>query len=624
MFSFLCIGPPARLTRLGACALACLVFVTGAMAQLQHDPVRALPLDVPSEAVAVQVDSGALSNPSDRQEPIYETVVGDKDATWLRLFFAPRTRVQPGTQLRITSLLDGAVQLLDAETIVQWNYSTAYFNGDQVKIEVLAPAGSSGNRIVVDLLHAGLPGQNDAESICGTDDRVLSNDPRAARLISAGCTGWLINECFLTAGHCLGNTVAQFNVPLSSPSGSLNHPPPSDQYTIDSSSKQGVGGGVGNDWGYFGVFDNSTTGLSALEAQGAKYSLATNMPAVSGQDIRITGYGVDSTPPDYTQVQQTNAGPFRVLSGTTVRYETDTTGGNSGSAVHDLDLDQAIGIHTHAGCTSTPGTSNQGTAISHAALQNALRNPTGVCVNQPACTVNGVCDPGEDCFNCPADCGHAPPGGGGGFPVCGNNLCEVAEGEDCFNCPADCNRKSTGNPSTRYCCGGDVGCEEPGCTGGGNICTTDPPATEGYCCGDATCEGNEDAANCAVDCSVTCSVPADCDDLNECTTDDCVGGTCQNTAVADDTSCSAGAGICCSGSCTTATCDFDADCDDSDVCTDDFCLNPGTCNATCDNPSNGGPGCDCTPTHNKEKGPRCSDGIDNDCDGLIDGADPDC
>jgi hypothetical protein len=33
---------------------------------------------------------------------------------------------------------------------------------------------------------------------------------------------------------------------------------------------------------------------------------------------------------------------------------------------------------------------------------------------------------------------------------------------------------------------------------------------------------------------------------------------------------------------------------------------------------------ECVPTHNKEKGPRCSDGIDNDCDELIDGADPDC
>lgn len=32
----------------------------------------------------------------------------------------------------------------------------------------------------------------------------------------------------------------------------------------------------------------------------------------------------------------------------------------------------------------------------------------------------------------------------------------------------------------------------------------------------------------------------------------------------------------------------------------------------------------CTPTHNKEKGPRCRDGLDNDCDGMMDSDDPDC
>jgi hypothetical protein len=32
----------------------------------------------------------------------------------------------------------------------------------------------------------------------------------------------------------------------------------------------------------------------------------------------------------------------------------------------------------------------------------------------------------------------------------------------------------------------------------------------------------------------------------------------------------------------------------------------------------------CVPTRSKEKGPSCSDGVDNDCDGQIDSADPDC
>jgi hypothetical protein len=33
---------------------------------------------------------------------------------------------------------------------------------------------------------------------------------------------------------------------------------------------------------------------------------------------------------------------------------------------------------------------------------------------------------------------------------------------------------------------------------------------------------------------------------------------------------------------------------------------------------------ECVPTHSKEKGLRCSDGLDNDCDGDIDAADTDC
>ena len=85
--------------------------------------------------------------------------------------------------------------------------------------------------------------------------------------------------------------------------------------------------------------------------------------------------------------------------------------------------------------------------------------------------------------------------------------------------------------------------------------------------------------------------------------------------------CDTGQGVCCSGSCTTAVCTVDADCDDGDSCTIDSCLSGGTCAASCDNTPD--PSC-CVPTHNKEKGPRCSDGIDNDCDGLIDGDDPDC
>src|SRR4029453_18632423 len=50
------------------------------------------------------------------------------------------------------------------------------------------------------------------------------------------------------------------------------------------------------------------------------------------------------------------------------------------------------------------------------------------CNPGPVCG-DAVCDPGEDCMNCPADCGPCAPG-------CGNAGCEP--GEDCMNCPADC------------------------------------------------------------------------------------------------------------------------------------------------------------------------------------------
>jgi Tol biopolymer transport system component len=80
------------------------------------------------------------------------------------------------------------------------------------------------------------------------------------------------------------------------------------------------------------------------------------------------------------------------------------------------------------------------------------------------------------------------------------------------------------------------------------------------------------------------------------------------------------AGICCGGSC-FVPCTGDGDCDDSDSCTIDSCVNSGTCDAYCEHSPD--PAC-CIPTHSKEKGPRCSDGLDNDCDGLVDGADPDC
>jgi len=185
------------------------------------------------------------------------------------------------------------------------------------------------------------------------------------------------------------------------------------------------------------------------------------------------------------------------------------------------------------------------------------------------CDNDGTCEAGEDCNNCPNDCIS-----GSGGAVCGNGLCEAGDGEDCRNCSADCNGRTTGAPSGRFCCGATEGCGDSRCNETGWSCTTDPQGTA-YCCGDGTCEGAEDATNCAIDCSTGCSVPADCDDGVSCTDDDCVGGACVNTP--NDANCSDD-GQFCSG---TEYCDAAADCSS----TGDPCAGDETCNEatdTCD------------------------------------------
>jgi len=366
----------------------------------------------------LQRDSGEVMRPrqnfsTNEAKTLYDITVTFPAATWVKLEFDNATlgnNLETGPYLRLTSLRDNAVQLLDHFSVQEWYLTSAYFNGDSVRLEIVAPTDTDTiARVVLRGAWIGGESDGDVQTICdGVDKRKYCTEAKAARYLgSGGCSAWIADDewnCFFTAGHCgvngQGSGTIQFHVPLSSDTGVINHPPPEDQFSVDRLSVQLHSGGVGNDWGYFGVFLNSNTGLSAVEHVGNyTYHLAEGAPPSDPTiAIHIAGHGVCQTQypqgacesRQYSQVNKnhTSVGSY-MLSGTTISYRTDTTGGNSGSGVeivHNYNSSpenwrwEAIGVHTHGGCNASP---NYGTAIQNAGWRHARANPRGVCQTGP-------------------------------------------------------------------------------------------------------------------------------------------------------------------------------------------------------------------------------------------------
>jgi hypothetical protein len=295
---------------------------------------------------------------------------------WLRVYFE-QAKLGANSYLSLVSRQDGARQDLNAAALAQWQNNSAYFNGGAVEVQLHVAPGDEGIFFQIKGLEVGewVGGIAPPESQCGaTDDRVPSNHPASGRIVSIGCTGWIIsNGKHVTAGHCAGSGTLEFNVPPSLSNGTIQHPGPQDQYAINTGTLQFVNGGIGNDWCVFEVFNNTQTGLQPIQAQGASFTVVQNLGPPT---IRITGFGVDVNDPTRNQTQQTHAGPNAGSSGTTMRYQVDTEGGNSGSPVIDDANGQAVGVHTHGGCT-TGGGNNSGTSTFNTAFWAALGGSGG-------------------------------------------------------------------------------------------------------------------------------------------------------------------------------------------------------------------------------------------------------
>lgn len=197
--------------------------------------------------------------------------------------------------------------------------------------------------------------QASEKSICGTDDRASSFDPKIARALGSltargGCTITMIGKrCAISAGHCDSTfDFVQFNVPESSDRGIINHSSSEDTYRVDKDTIVSVDRGAGNDWAVMQILPHADTGKLAGEENGF-YEVAFDGLDV-GDSVSVTGYGYDANDPERNFTQQNHEDVVVSLNGAVLKHTIDTMGGNSGSSVIRTSDRKIVAVHTHGGC----------------------------------------------------------------------------------------------------------------------------------------------------------------------------------------------------------------------------------------------------------------------------------
>ena len=330
-----------------------------------------------------ELDSGVLRNVEAEPKVVFEEVIRVRDANWIRVYFG-ETELSRGSFLRVTSLLDGEVQELDWSTLRMWSFSTAYFNGDAVQLELVAAPNGGDNRVTVHELAVEMGGADRGScGICGSDNRTPSDVDAFCRVMPVGCSATVVTEgsCLLTAGHCVTGgsaDVVQFNVPPSFSNCNLQNPPVSDQFPV--TFWDGVNGGVGNDWA---VMTPGTNNLGQLPFDRyGEVRPVRSAPANNGQTIQNWGYGIDSQC-TRTQTQQFHQGPIVGRFGGYYAFSIDITFGNSGSGV--FLNNEIIGVVSHCSTSCSPQ-QNIATRVDLSQFANAIE---AICDAEPL--VNDDC-----------------------------------------------------------------------------------------------------------------------------------------------------------------------------------------------------------------------------------------
>jgi len=379
-------------------------------------------IPLPHSGIPFELDSGPCDGYGEAPAVFLEQQITMPGWRWMRVFFA-ECHLGERSYVRLTALEDGDEQILDAAALRSWRGASAFFNGDALVVELVVHPADRGVFLKLAGVTGGahqswwLPPQ--PATLCGNDDRVASSDARVCRVAlwngdpnfdpNPICTGWQVsNGAVLTAGHCVDfdpdgsgpmvpdgvveatflTGVVQFNVPLSDCDGSVNHPSAADQYPIDAVSAFsffGEGMSVGRDWAVFSILPN---GSDYAHVSRGWFRMTNELPA-NGATVRVTGFGVDSTPagcdPNFVgnaqnQTNQTNTGAFNGeqsnQNAIQLNYAVDTMPANSGSPVIWEASNITIGVHTAGGCTPSGG-SNAGTSFELDALENAIANFVG-------------------------------------------------------------------------------------------------------------------------------------------------------------------------------------------------------------------------------------------------------
>ncbi|MEM1134715.1 MAG: T9SS type A sorting domain-containing protein [Bacteroidota bacterium] len=194
------------------------------------------------------------------------TTIQQPNASSVRLYFE---KVQMGERsYLLLEGIDGAMQKLDATALKNWHNSSAYFNGGEVKISVYQAPGDSvtfkvkdvkiserkpkqENSLVEEITTKSEMQSGDAEDIAfGEKPAYAAAVGRLTDGVTAQGTGWIapngaiitdyngiiIHDKWVEGGQIMAYKtfdMIEFNVPLSDPDGTINHPSPEYQFPLN-------------------------------------------------------------------------------------------------------------------------------------------------------------------------------------------------------------------------------------------------------------------------------------------------------------------------------------------------------------------------------------------------------